>query len=206
MCKTSGQLQAYAGLDPTKTWEKGQKRPWNAELKTLCFKLGESFVKFQNNKDDFYGQLFATRKNQERRKNFNGDFQQQAKDAVKVKNFKKSTDAYKWYSGRYKGHECMLHINGGPEPTLYKEGAGTPMLPPAHIHARARRNAVKMFLSHLHHMMHVDYYGELPQVPFVFAHRNEDGSHTHYLEPPNQDKAIGRPLKELLEGQDTRLD
>ena len=41
-CETVGDLWAFAGLAPGKTWEKGQKIPWNASLKTLCaFKLGE---------------------------------------------------------------------------------------------------------------------------------------------------------------------
>src|SRR5262245_51121976 len=37
---TAGKIWRYAGLDPTVKWEKGQKRPWNASLKTLCWKIG----------------------------------------------------------------------------------------------------------------------------------------------------------------------
>ena len=44
---TAGAFWSYAGMDPRSTWEKGQKRPWNAQLKVLCWKLGESFVKAQ---------------------------------------------------------------------------------------------------------------------------------------------------------------
>ena len=43
---TVGHIWRFAGLDPTTKWEKGQKRPFNAELKTLCWKLGQSFMKF----------------------------------------------------------------------------------------------------------------------------------------------------------------
>ena len=39
-CKTAGHFWAYAGLDPTKEWKKGEKRPWNAELK----KIGRAHV------------------------------------------------------------------------------------------------------------------------------------------------------------------
>ena len=41
---TVGHIWRFAGLDPTATWNKGEKRPWNASLKTLCWKIGESFV------------------------------------------------------------------------------------------------------------------------------------------------------------------
>src|SRR6185436_14373220 len=39
---TAGHIWRYAGYDPTVTWEKGQKRPWNARLKVICWKIGES--------------------------------------------------------------------------------------------------------------------------------------------------------------------
>jgi len=54
---TAGHIWRFAGLDPTTTWEKKQKRPWNAQLKTLCWKIGESFVKVTNRKGDIYGHL-----------------------------------------------------------------------------------------------------------------------------------------------------
>src|SRR5574337_629217 len=43
---TVGHIWRFAGLDPTTKWEKGQKRPFNAKLKTLCWKIGQSFMKF----------------------------------------------------------------------------------------------------------------------------------------------------------------
>lgn len=50
---TAGHIWRFCGLDPTLKWEKGQKRPYNASLKTLvAFKAGESFVKVQGNKND----------------------------------------------------------------------------------------------------------------------------------------------------------
>ncbi len=33
----------FAGLDPTIQWNKGEKRPYNAHLKTLCWKIGTAF-------------------------------------------------------------------------------------------------------------------------------------------------------------------
>lgn len=43
---TAGHLWSFAGLDPTKEWKKSEKRPWNADLKVLCWKAGQSFMKF----------------------------------------------------------------------------------------------------------------------------------------------------------------
>lgn len=159
--KTVGHWWNYAGLNPLITWEKGKVRPWNARAKVLCFKAGESFIKVQNRDADFYGKLFAERKAYETRKNQHGEYGpialERAKKAVEDK--KTTTVAY----------------------SHYKEGR----LPPAHIVSRARRYAVKMFLSHFHDVSYRDYYGEAPPVPFVFSeHYKGQETHTHYIEPP----------------------
>src|SRR5262245_5046640 len=59
---TVGHIWRFAGLDPTVKWEKKTKRPWNARLKVLCWKAGESFVKLHNNKRCFYGHLWTMQK------------------------------------------------------------------------------------------------------------------------------------------------
>src|SRR5438105_10621563 len=53
---------SFAGYNPTMVWEKGQKRPWNARLKVLCWKVGESFVKTSGNPKSFYGPIYIARK------------------------------------------------------------------------------------------------------------------------------------------------
>jgi len=152
---TAGAIWRYAGLDPTSEWKKGEKRPHNASLKTLCWKLGESFVKVCNHKDAVYGKLYQERKEAELVKNEAGAFADQA--AAKLEKFKigKTTDAYKAYSiGK---------------------------LPPAHIHARAKRVAVKMFLSHLHQVWYEVEFGETAPVPYVFEFADKE--HVHKIEP-----------------------
>jgi len=129
------------------------KRPWNADLKLICWKAGDSFVKVSNHKDDIYGHEYAARKLVEIQKNEAGEYAQQAK--VKAKQVGKDTDAYKAYS----------------------QG----ILPPGHIHARATRYAVKLFLSHWHHVAYESTFGTPPPKPYIL---NQDG-HTHYLAPPN---------------------
>ena len=175
-CNTAGQFWAFAGLDPNKKWEKKTKRPWNAKLKTLCWKVGESFVKVQNNDSDFYGKVFRERKDLEVARNESGQFEDQCKSILEAKKFNKETDAYKSY------------IVG--------------KLPPAHVHARARRYAVKLFLSHLHHVMHMDFYGSLPPVPYIFD--DKDSNHRHFIEPPNLpiEQFQGKPLSDMYDGDE----
>jgi transposase IS116/IS110/IS902 family protein len=42
---TAGHIWSFAGLNPEMKWEKGQKRPYNAKLKVICWRIGDSFVK-----------------------------------------------------------------------------------------------------------------------------------------------------------------
>ena len=150
---TAGHIFSFAGLNPKQKWEKGQKRPWNAQLKCLCWKLGESFVKVQNNENDVYGTLYAERKVKEIAKNEAGEFVVQAEAVLAVKRIGKTTDAFKAYS----------------------QGK----LPPAHIHARAKRWAVKIFLSNLHEVWYEIEYGEPAPAPYPFAQLG----HVHKIEP-----------------------
>lgn len=141
---TVGHIWRFAGLDPTVTWEKGQKRPWNADLKVLCWKAGLSFVMLRAGTNDVYGGLYELRKEQEVSRNEEGLFSDQAKQALEKKNYGKDTDARKHYeAGR---------------------------LPPARIDMRARRWAVKIFLAHLHHVMFEDRFNEPPPKPYVLSH------------------------------------
>lgn len=152
---TVGHIWRFAGLDPTSRWGKGEKRPWNAGLKTLCWKAGESFVKRSNAETCFYGHQYKARKEIETKRNDAGELAEQAKQALENKNYKKTTDAYKAY------------ITG--------------KLPPAHIHARARRYAVKLFLAHLHAEMHRRILGAEPPLPYPIAHMG----HAHVIAPPD---------------------
>lgn len=169
-CKNAGHFWSFAGLDPTKKMEKGKKRPWNGELKTLVvFKAGECFVKVQNNTNDFYGQLYATQKRKLIERNEAMEFADAAKLVLEEKSYRKDTVAK----------------------TCYEAG----QLPPAHIHARARRWMAKLFLSHVHHVMFEDFYGERPMQPYSFEHC--PGDHRHFIDPPNWPHEGGKKLAEL---------
>ena len=154
-CGNAHNIWSFAGLDPARTWEKGQKRPWNANLKTLCWKIGESFVKVSGNDADFYGKWYLKRKDIEAHNNERGLFADQAAAKLERFNIAKSTEAYKHYS------------------------AGK--LPPAHIHARAKRWAVMLFLSHYYEVGRVSL--GLPVMrPYAFnVLKHDDAS---YIAPP----------------------
>jgi len=118
--QTCGAIWRFAGQDPTVHWEKGQRRPFNAELKTICWKIGESFVKVSNDEHSFFGKKYKDRKAQEIAKNEAGDFSAQAEAMVK-------------------------NVPKHKQVATYKQG----ILPDGHIHSRAKRFAVKMFLAAL---------------------------------------------------------
>lgn len=141
---TAGHIWRFAGQDPTDEWKKGERRPWNARLKVVCFHAGESFVKFSNNEKCVYGHEYKARKKLEEAANERLEFAEQAKAKLAKFNIRKETDAYKCY------------IVG--------------KLPPAHIHARAKRVAVKLFLSHLHAQMYRTILKKEPPLPFPIAH------------------------------------
>ena len=206
---TAGHFWRFAGLDPTLVWEKKTKRPWNAKLKVLTWKAGESFIKFQNNQHDYYGKLFVTRKRREWERNLRGDLAEQCDAILAKKTFGAETNAVSWYSGEISSAwaKMILELGEGFPMSIPKDaktGQGTKMLPPAHIHARARRWVTKIFLSHVHHAMYSDYYGTEPPIPYAFAKLpNED--HRHFIELPNWPfECDAKSLQELIVPESTK--
>lgn len=140
---TAGSVWRYAGLDPTIRWEKGQKRPFNAELKTLCWKIGQSFMKFSGKEQCFYGQLYKQDKERRQAKNEAGDYADFAKSILESKNFKQNETRRKLEAG---------------------------ILSDGQIDAQARRFAVKIFLSHYHAVAFQDCYDKPAPTPYIIAH------------------------------------
>lgn len=157
---TPGHIYSFAGIHPQVSWEKGQKRPWNAQLKTLCWKIGESFVKVSSNDNDFYGKLYLERKAIEAQRNEQMIFEDQAEAKLAKYKIGKDTEAYKFYA----------------------QG----MLPPGHIHARAKRWAVKLFLSHWWYIAYKAHFKKEPPLPYPIAHLD----HVHMIDAPNKEMAL----------------
>ncbi len=149
---TAGHIWSFAGLNPSVNWSKGEKRPYNADLKTLCWKIGQSFMKFSNDRQCFYGKIYKERKLYEVARNENGGNKELA--ATLLPKFNKSTDAF-------------VHLSNG-------------LLPPAHIDARARRYAVKLFLSHMQNFWYELHFGVPAPMPYPIAIMG----HAHYIPPP----------------------
>jgi hypothetical protein len=121
---TISSLWKFAGQAPgfdRKT--KGQKLCYNARLKTLCWKTGESFVKVSGKDGATYGKLYVQYKAEEIRRNEVGHYKEAAERELASKKFK-------------------------TEDSVTKKRLKAGMLSDAHLHARAKRRTVKMFLSH----------------------------------------------------------
>ena len=160
------------------------RRPWHAGLKTLCYKLGESFVKVQGHDRDIFGKVFVARKALEWRRNLNGEYAEQAREKLQKTKIGADTDAYVWYAGcltpdaaraiRDLGAEAGA---GAAKKAAGAPGSGVAMLPPAHIHARARRYAVKLWMSLYHAEAYRRYHKAEPPLPYAIAKLG----HAHHL-------------------------
>jgi hypothetical protein len=157
---TTGHIWRYAGLDPTRKWEKGQKRPWNASLKRLCWLMGESFVKVSAHKNDVYGKHWIARKQYEIDRNEIGYNAEEAKRRI-------AEDDKKAPSRRMEaGLRAILE---------------TGKLPAIAMHERSKRWAVKLFLSHWHDEAYRQRYNQEPPLPYPIAHMG----HAHFIPGPS---------------------
>lgn len=184
---TVGHIWSFAGLDPTKKWNKGEKRPWNASLKTLCWKIGESFVKVSGREGAFYGALYLQRKAAEIAANDTGKFAAAA--LAGAERVGKTTESWPWYAACFAAG-TMREWTALEDPKARIEflkqrrgepGSGQAMLPPGHVHARAKRYAVKLFLAHWHEIAFQDKFGKPPPNPYPIAILG----HAHKIEPPS---------------------
>lgn len=110
---TVGHIWRFAGIDPTLVWNKGERRPFNASLKILTWKIGQSFLKNSGHEDCIYGKLLLERWAFERANNFSGKLAEQATAKLARFNIKKATDAYAWYSGQYSKEIAKRFIDSG---------------------------------------------------------------------------------------------
>lgn len=156
---TVGHIWRFAGLDPTSKWAKGEKRPWNASLKRLCWLIGESFVKVSGNKNDIYGKLYLARKAYEQARNLTGYNAEECKRRI-------AEDAKK--PPRKKMDKDLIAL------------LETGKLPDKAHHERAKRWAVKLFLAHWWEEAYQLHYKTAPPLPYPIAHMG----HAHKIERP----------------------
>ena len=123
--------------------------PYNAQLKTLVWKVGKSFEWVKNKPDSLYGKILNERLIYENWMNDHGKYVEQAKANITNKNIGKETETYKFNS----------------------EGK----LSPSHINARALRYTTKIFISHLFEEMYRVENDEIP--PRYYALEHLEGQH-----------------------------
>lgn len=130
------------------------KIPYNKSLKTLMYKISQSFVKVSYKPESLYGKIYKERKILETELNDKLYYADQAKHILETKNIGKNTDAYKAYS----------------------QGK----LPKAHIQRRAERYATKIFVSHLFEEMYRVANNKEPARYYILEHGT---GHKDYIEP-----------------------
>jgi hypothetical protein len=158
-------LWSLAGLNPMARWQRGEKRPWNARLKTLAWKIGDSFTKFHNRDECFYGHIYAARKQLEVARNEAGRFRDQARQALAERAIKDPATRAIYAAGK---------------------------LPAGRLELRARRVAVKNFLSHYWEVAYFEHYGRVPPLPYIVL--NDPEAHGHYVCAPGyEDRIVRQP-------------
>jgi hypothetical protein len=140
---TVGHWWRFAGLDPTMTWNKGEKRPYSAKAKLLCWKIGDSFVKVSGRDNAFYGKVYRERKAFEVQQDVDGKHEFAANMTLASKNIQEPKTKATYESGH---------------------------LPAGRLDLRARRYATKLFLAALHEVSYFVTYGEMPPKPYVIEH------------------------------------
>jgi hypothetical protein len=119
---TAGAVWRFAGLDPTLVWNKGQKRPYNARLKVLAWKISDSMVKLSGRKElPFYAGLYVQRKRYELERDERGGNEETAAETLEVRNIRDAETRRVYESGH---------------------------LPAGRLDLRARRYASKLLLAH----------------------------------------------------------
>lgn len=115
--------------------------PFNRPLKTLMWKVGDSFVKLGSKEDSFYSTFYRNRKAEEIFRNERGDRAELAR-------------------------KTLMKMPNHAQKAVYAEGK----LPDGRVDLMARRATEKLFLSHLHELWWKVTHGwEEPPKPFSIS-------------------------------------
>lgn len=129
------------------------KPPYNKDLKKRMFIIGDMFIRNSGREKSLYGRIYKQRKMNETMRNEAGEYAEQAARELSSKNWDKNTPTYKTL--------CEGKLSAG------------------HINARARRYAVKLFISHVFEAMYYAEFGEEPPKTYVIEHMG----HHDYIAP-----------------------
>jgi hypothetical protein len=138
----------FAGLAPGfDRRTKGKTLPYNSRLKVLCWKIGESFVKVSGKEGAVYGQFYASFKADEINRNETGRYREAAARELASKKFSDNATKKRLLEGK---------------------------LSDGHLHSRAKRRAVKLFLSH-YYLKGREYRGLPVREPYAIVIQGHDG-------------------------------
>lgn len=129
------------------------KPPYNTDLKKMMYIIGDMFIKNSGREKSLYGKIYKDKKLEYSIANENGAYADTAKRILTEKNWSKDTSTYKALS----------------------EGK----LSDAHITTRARRYAVKLFISHVFECMYYAEYKKEPPKHYVIQYMG----HHDYIPP-----------------------
>lgn len=127
------------------------KPPYNKDLKKLMFNIGDCFIK-NSSRGSLYGEIFRKRLDDEMVKNEALEYADQAAKILETKNIQDTATKKTLQSGK---------------------------LTQGHLVARARRYAVKLFISHVHEAMWCAEFHEDSPSPYVISHMG----HKDYVAP-----------------------
>jgi hypothetical protein len=150
---------SFAGSNPEMVWNKGERRPFNAELKSLCWRMVDVFVKHRNDIDDqgaykcWYGRHYQAKKDQLVARNNAGGFAELAAATLRDRNIRKAEVLEVYRSGR---------------------------IPDGRVDAQARRWTWKLVLAHLHTRM-CEEAGIQPPKPYSISYLD----HVHQIDIPD---------------------
>lgn len=128
------------------------KPPYNLELKKVMYQIGDLFIR-NRNRGSMYGNIYYQRYLQETEMNSRFAYREQAKQLLEMKDWSAHKDIY----------------------DILTQGK----LTDAHLKVRARRYAVKLFISHVHEAMYYDKYHKKPPMPYII----DIGGHHDYIAP-----------------------
>lgn len=206
---TAGHIWSYFGLkDPRDIkWGKGERRPYNVRMKSVCFQIGEQFKKncpsaaVHGASEGEVAELIK-KKFRDKKKPVPRGEELDRLVGKKMALAESKSAALDDPSRLY----CRLYLKGKREyeeknergelrenaERMLRESVGKKVsadmlkawesgrVQPVGIDRMAMRYAVKIFLSHFHQIGRELLFGE-KVTPWAIAH----GGHTHYIPPPN---------------------
>ncbi|MDW8258025.1 MAG: transposase [Gammaproteobacteria bacterium] len=177
--RTPSSVWRYAGLSGPQTWGPGQKRPFNADFKRLCYLIVRSMHMCAGHRDCVYGQWLKSFWSHEEHKNETGQL-----SAVAQEKLRALLASKRWplVDGQIP-EQLKATLSPEMQHTVDCWIAGK--LTKHHVMMRAYRKTAKLFLSHVFAVAwKLEHKTDAP-LPYAFKHLGHDL--TQFIPPPNEE-------------------